>query len=530
MLLRMVHDDAFGRQEHTGYGSGVLQCHTCHFGRVNHAGFEQLLVLVGACVVAEVAFAGTNLVNHYCAFFACVGYYLTERFLYRTTHDLDTCLLVLVGAFQVFQSLLGTDVHHAAARNDTFFDCRTRCAQSVVHTVFLLFHLHLAGCTYVQLCYAACQFGKTLLQLLFVIGGLGRCYLCFDLCHTGCDGVFVACAVDDGGVVFVHGDGLSGAEHLDGCLLKLDAFLLADDGAAGEDSDVFQHLFAAVAEARSLHGADLQLCTQTVDNQCCQCLAVHILCDDEQRSAALYCRLQDRKQLFEVGDFLVIDKDIGLVHLYLHRLCVCHEIRADISAVELHTLYHVNGGVHSFGLTDGDYAVFAHFAHRVGNQLAYLGVVVGGDGGYLLDLVEVIAYDYGIFLDFCHYGSHGFVDTAFQVQRVGSGCHVLQTHAYDGLCQNGSGRCSVTGLVACLGCHFFDQLCSEVLCGVCQLNLFGYCHTVFGDVRSAVFLVNHYIASLRTQRHFHCVSQLVNASLQRFTRLGIVCNILCHNI
>ena len=81
------------------------------------------------------------------------------------------------------------------------------------------------------------------------------------------DSLFVASAVDDRRVVFADSDGLCRTEHLNRCTFQLDTFLLADNRSTGKDGDVFEHLFTTVTKARSLHSADLQLRTQTVDNQ-----------------------------------------------------------------------------------------------------------------------------------------------------------------------------------------------------------------------------------------------------------------------
>ena len=421
------------------------------------------------------------------------------------------------------------DVHHTAAGNNTFLDSCTGSRECVVHAVFLLFHLHFAGSSDVELRYAACQFGKTLLQFLFVVSRFGSCNLCFDLSHAVSDSLFVASSIDDGCVVFIDCDRLGCSEHIQCSLLEFDTFLFADNRSAGEDSDVLQHLFAAVAEARSFDCTDLELRTQTVDNQCCQRFAVHVFRDDEQRTSALYGGFKNRQQLFEVGDFLVVDEDIRFIHLDLHRLGVGDEIRADVAAVELHTLYHVNRGVHTFGFADGDDAVFRHFAHRVGNEFADLGIVVSRNGSYLLNLVEVVANYYGVLLNLSYDGSHGFVNTAFEVERVGACSYVLQTHANDSLCQNGCGSGTITRLIACLGSHFLDELCTEVFGCVFQFNLFGYRYTVFGDMRSSVFLVDDDIAAFRTKCHFDSVSQLVNATLQSLTGFYVIGNIFCHN-
>ena len=193
-------------------------------------------------------------------------------------------------------------------------------------------------------------------------------------------------------------------------------------------------------------------------------------------------------------------------------------------------MYYINRRVHTFSFADGDHAVLAYLTHRVGNQFADLGIVVSRYGGYLLDLVEIVTYNDCVLLDFCHYGGNGFVNTAFEIERVSAGGHVLQTYAYDGLCQNGCGRCTVTCLVTGLRGNLLDKLCTYVLCCILERHFFRYRHTVFCNVRSTVLSVNNDIATLRTECHFHCVSQLVNASLQRLTRLCIIRNYLCHNL
>ena len=219
-----------------------------------------------------------------------------------------------------------------------------------------------------------------------------------------------------------------------------------------------------------------------------------------------------------------MDQDVRLVHFYFHGLGVRYEVRADVSAVELHTLYDVDGGVHTFGFADGDHAVLAYLAHGVSNEFAYLGVVVGGDRGYLLDLVEVVAYHFALLLDMSHYGADSFVYTALQIHRVSSCGYVLQSDANDGLCENGSSCCAVTGLVAGLRCNLLDELCAEVLGCVVEFDLFGYGHAVLGDMRSTVLLVENDVTSFRTKCYFYCVSQLVNAALQSLAGFCVVCD------
>ena len=65
-----------------------------------------------------------------------------------------------------------------------------------------------------------------------------------------------AAAVDDRGVVLGDGDPAGGAEHLEADLVQLEADVLADDLAAGDDGEVGHERLAPVTEERRLHRDD----------------------------------------------------------------------------------------------------------------------------------------------------------------------------------------------------------------------------------------------------------------------------------
>ena len=92
-------------------------------------------------------------------------------------------------------------------------------------------------------------------------------------------------AVDDGGVVLVDRDALRAAEVFEANAFQLDAGLFHDRLAAGQDRDVFEHRLAAIAEARSLHGAGVQRAAQLVHDESGQRFAFHFFGDDQQRLA-----------------------------------------------------------------------------------------------------------------------------------------------------------------------------------------------------------------------------------------------------
>src|SRR5262249_11279337 len=135
--------------------------------------------------------------------------------------------------------------------------------------------------------HATDQLRQPLLQLLAVVVRSGLVDLATNFLHTAFDLGMLAFALDDGGVVLVDGDllGLAEVRHLN--VLELDAEIFGDGLAAGEDGDILQHGFAAIAEARSLDGRDLQRATQLVDDESGEGFAFDVFGNDDERLAAL---------------------------------------------------------------------------------------------------------------------------------------------------------------------------------------------------------------------------------------------------
>ena len=64
--------------------------------------------------------------------------------------------------------------------------------------------------------------------------------------------------------------------------MQFQAVVTGNHGSTSQDSDILQHLLAAVAEARGLDAQDVQGATQFVDQQSRQGLALYVLGHDEQ--------------------------------------------------------------------------------------------------------------------------------------------------------------------------------------------------------------------------------------------------------
>ena len=138
---------------------------------------------------------------------------------------------------------------------------------------------------------------------------------------------------------------LARAEHLERDVLELDAEVLGDHLAAGEDRDVLEHRLAAIAEARRLDRRDLEAAAQLVDDERRQSLALDVLGDDDQRLAGLHHRFEHRQHRLQRGELLLVDEDVGVLELGDHLLGVGDEIGREIAAVELHAFDDVEFGL-----------------------------------------------------------------------------------------------------------------------------------------------------------------------------------------
>ncbi|OPZ82387.1 MAG: hypothetical protein BWY77_00190 [bacterium ADurb.Bin431] len=399
--------------------------------------------------------------------------------------------------------------------------------QGVLNAGLFLLHLDLGGSADLEDRNTAGQLGQTLLQLLLVIIGSRGLDLLLDLGDASLDVLSLAGALDDGGVVLVDGNALGLAEIAHGGVLEFEAGLFGDDTAAGEDGDVFEHGLAAIAETGGLDCGDAQGAAQLVDHQGGEGLALDILGDDQHRTAGLGHLLEDRQQILHGADLLVIDENHHLFEDRFHGVGIGDEIGRDITAIELHALDNLKGGIGALGLFDGDDAVLAHLFHSIRDQFADRLVVVGGNGADLGDLglagnrLALLAQLFDDALD-------ALLDAALQGHRIGAGGDVFQTFTHDRLGKHSRRGGAVTGHVAGLGGHFAHHLGAHVLQGIFQLNLFGHRHAVLGHGRGAELFVDHDIAALGAESRTDRFGQLVHADLHRIARIYIEFNNFCH--
>ena len=196
----------------------------------------------------------------------------------------------------------------AAARHDAFLQRRSRCVHRVVDAVFALLQLDFAGGSDLDHGDAARELCQAFFELFTIVVAGGLLDLLSNQVDPALDRLFRAGTVHDRGRVLVDVDAFGAAELFQRELLELDAELVADHLAAGEDRDVFEHVLAPVTVARRLHRSGVQGAAQLVHDQGRQRFTVDVFGDDQDRLLRAGDLLEHRHQIVHVGDLLVASR------------------------------------------------------------------------------------------------------------------------------------------------------------------------------------------------------------------------------
>src|SRR4051794_35728216 len=526
VLLGLVGHDGLGGEEQCGDRRGVLQRRAGDLGRVDDARGQQVDVLAGRGVEAVTRFEVAHLLHHDATLEAGVHGDLAQRGVERELDDLRAGCLVADQVQLLERGLAGLHQGDATTGHDALLDGRLRVANGVLDAVLALLELDLGGRADLDDRNATGQLGQALLQLLAVVVGVRLLDLGADLVDPALDLLGVAATVDDGGLVLGDDDLASGAQQAEVGVVELEADLLADDGATGQDGDVLEHGLAAVTEARGLDGDGLEGAADLVDDQGGQRLALDVLGDDDQRLAPPHDLLQHGEQGLHGGDLAVDDQDVRVVEDGLHPLGVGHEVRRDVTLVEAHALGELELEAEGVALLDGDDAFLADLVHRLGDDLADRGVP-GGDGGGGGDLLLGL-HVLGQLLQRLGDAGDGGLDAPLEGHRVRAGGHVAQALTDQRLGQDGRRRRAVTGNVVGLLGDLLDQLGADLLVGALELDLLGDRHTIVGDGGRAPLLLEHDVAALGAERHLDGVGELVHTALEAATSFLVKCDDLGH--
>src|ERR1700730_13396746 len=512
VLLRQFGHHGFGGDQKSRNRGCVLDRRTNHLGRVDDALLDEVAIFAGLRVKAPiVGLVLEDLADDDGAVLACVDRDLARRPGQCLAHDLDAGLLVVVLGAQALELLGGAQQGDAAARDDAFFHGRTGRMHRVINAILALLDFDFGGAADADHRDAAGELGQTLLQLLTVVVRGGFLDLRLDLRDAGFDVGLLAGAVDDGGVLLVDHHLLGATEHGDRDVLHLDAEIFRNRLAAGQNCNVLQHGLAAVAEAWSFDGGDLQATTQAVDDESGQRLPFDVFRDNHQRLATLHHGFQQGKQFIQLRQLLFIDEDVGIFHFNAHLVGVGDEVGRDVAAVELHAFDDLEFGLERFRFFDRDDAFVADLLHGVGEELADFRVTVGGDGADLGDFL-VRGYLLGVLDEVGDDGFHRQIDTALQIHGVNAGGNRLGAFPDDRSRQYGGGGGAVAGSIRRLGGHFAHHLGAHVLELVLKLDFLGDGDAVLGDARCAERLVEHDVAALRAEGHLDRVVEDFDAA------------------
>ncbi len=418
--------------------------------------------------------------------------------------------------------------HGAAAGHDALLNRGPGGRHGVLHPVLLLLELGLGCGANLDDRDAAGQFGQPLLELLLVPIRRRLFDLGLDLVDAALDLFRLSGAFDDRRVVLRDGyaAGLAQLAELDG--IELEPEFLGNHLAAGQDREVFQHRLATVTKAGRLDGDGGEGAAKLVHDQGGLRLALDVFGDDQQRLAALHHLLEDRQKVGDGRNLLVGDQDVGVLEDRFHPRRVGDHVGRDVALVELHAVDELQLVLDPTGFLDGNDAIFANLVNRVGNHLADPRVA-GRDRRHLGDLLAIGDLD-RLLLDGLNDLSDGLLDAGLERYRVGAGGDVAQSIANDRRGQHDRGGGAVTGDVVGLARHFLDELGAHVLEGILQLDLLRNRHAVVRDRRRTELFVEYDVAPLGADGNSNRVRDLVDATLQRRTGVGIVCQLFCHSI
>src|SRR4051812_19286609 len=234
VLVRDLGDDGLRREDVLRDRGGVLQRRARDHRRVDDALGDEVDDLAGRRVQAQALLGLADVVDDDRALEAGVLRDLAERLLERAKDDAGAGALVIVVGIGVDGAGRAQE-RDAAAGNDAFLERRAGRLEGVLDAVLLLLHLRLGGRADLHDGDAAGELGEALLELLAIEVRVGVLDLALDLVDAALDGVLLTGAVDDRRRVLRDDDATGAAELRELGVLELEAHLLGDDLAAGED-------------------------------------------------------------------------------------------------------------------------------------------------------------------------------------------------------------------------------------------------------------------------------------------------------
>jgi hypothetical protein len=236
------------------------------------------------------------------------------------------------------------------------------------------------------------------------------------------------------------------------------------------------------------------------------------------RPARLHDRLQQRQHRRQPAELLLVQQDVGLLHLADHLLRIGDEVGREVAAVELHALDHLELGGQRLGLLNGDRALLADLLHGVGDHLADRLLAIGRDGADLGDLGAPGDLPRAP-IDVVDRGFDRHVDAAFEVHGVHAGGDRLDALAQDRLGQHRGCGGAVARQLAGLDRDLAQHPGAHVLQVVGELDGLGHGDAVLADARTAIGLADQHVAAFGAERRLDRLGHDVDAAEQARARV-----------
>src|SRR6266699_1815413 len=344
---------------------------------------------------------------------------------------------------------------NATARNQALFYCGSCSGEGIFNACLSVLEFDLGAGSHLDQGHAAGQLRQSLLELLTIVVAGRFLNLCLDLTNARLNCLLASFAFNDGRLILVSHN-TTGITQVTECrIVEAATGLFANDLPTGQDSDILQHLLAAIAKARSFDGEHIQDPTQFVHHQRCQRFAIDVLSDNYNIAAALPGHLlEDGQDISNGTDLPICDQNIWIIKRIFHSLRTCDEVGRDIASVDLHSFHVVSLEVSTTRLFHGDNTVFPNFIHHFGDEMTNL-LICGRDGGNLRDLFLTLNGN-GLGADIVDDRLCTLLDTTPDEHGIGSCREILHALYNDSLGQHSSSGCNITRNIICFGCSLFE--------------------------------------------------------------------------
>ena len=224
-----------------------------------------------------------------------------------------------------------------------------------------------------------------------------------------------------------------------------------------------------------------------------------------------------------------MQKDITIFQNRLKCISIGHEVRRDITLIELHPLHDRQFAFHALAFLDFYNTLLADFINRISKYFSNVRVIVRADCRYLGDIFMTLHTD-TLVLD--KFGNHcrSFANPALNSHRINACRYILQPFVVNSFCKNGRSSRTVTDHIRSLARHLVHHLGANVLKRLGQFDFFTYRHAVLGYLRRTPALVQNYISTRRTKSHLHRRGKLLQTVFQLSPGVVIKHHLFCHFI